>query len=44
MEQMGATKVKEVIRNGAAQTTPLGGNGFYAVANGKDPGIYPRYL
>lgn len=43
MELMGATKVKEVIKSGAGETTPLGGNGFYAVANGKNPGIYPFY-
>ncbi|KAI2788539.1 hypothetical protein POX_e06557 [Penicillium oxalicum] len=43
MERMGATKVKEVIKSGAGETTPLGGNGFYAVANGKRPGIYPFY-
>ncbi|KAF3392609.1 hypothetical protein F1880_008939, partial [Penicillium rolfsii] len=43
MERMGATKVKEVIKSGAGETTPLGGNGFYAVASGKKPGIYPFY-
>lgn len=32
---MGATKVKEAIKDGAGETTPIGGNGFYAVANGK---------
>ena len=43
MERMGASKVKEVIKNPPGETIPLGGNGFYAVANGKKPGIYPFY-
>lgn len=43
MERMGATKAKEIIKSGAGETTPLGGNGFYAVANGAKPGIYPFY-
>jgi hypothetical protein len=43
MERMGATNVKEVVKSGAGETTPLGGNGFYAVANGANPGIYHFY-
>ena len=43
MESMGVSKAKEIIKSGAGETTPLGGNGFYAVANGAKPGIYPYY-
>ncbi|KAJ6101902.1 hypothetical protein N7486_004329 [Penicillium sp. IBT 16267x] len=43
MELKGAKNVKEVIKSGAGETTPLGAYGYYAVANGKGPGIYPRY-
>jgi hypothetical protein len=38
---MGATKVKGVIKSGAGEITPVGGDEFFAVANGKTPGIYP---
>jgi hypothetical protein len=40
---MGVIKAKKTIKNGAEETTPLDGNGFYAVANGAEPGIYPFY-
>ncbi|OQD75566.1 hypothetical protein PENANT_c148G03786 [Penicillium antarcticum] len=40
---MGARNPKEIFKSGAGETTPLGGNGFYAVANGANPGIYPFY-
>jgi viroplasmin and RNaseH domain-containing protein len=44
MELKRAKNAKEVIKSGAGETTPLGADdGYYAVANGKDPGIYPRY-
>lgn len=43
MEEMGANNVNEVIKRGAGETTPLNGKGFYAVANGRNPGIYPFY-
>ena len=43
MEEMGAATVKLVIKSGAGETTPVGGNGFYAVVNGRNPGIYGFY-
>ena len=43
MERMGVAKAKEIIKCGAGETTPLDGNGYYAVANGANPGIYPFY-
>lgn len=43
MEKMGATQAKKVIKEGAGETAPLKGNGFFAVANGAKPGIYPFY-
>ncbi|KAJ6125955.1 hypothetical protein N7471_010448 [Penicillium samsonianum] len=43
MESVGASDAQEVLKSGAGETTPLGGNGFYAVANGANPGIYPFY-
>lgn len=43
MEEMGVIKAKEIIKSEAGETTPLDGNGFYAVANGAKPGIYPFY-
>lgn len=43
MEMMGVTKANEIIKCGAGETTPLDGNGYYAVANGANPGIYPFY-
>lgn len=43
MARKGETKPKEVIKSGAGETTPLGVNGFYAVANGVNPGIFPFY-
>lgn len=43
MKKMGATQIKEVIKVDAGETAPLNGNGFYAVANGVNPGIYDLY-
>lgn len=43
MEEMGVIKAKEIIKSEAGETTPLDGNGFYAVANRAKPGIYPFY-
>lgn len=43
MKRMGATQAKEVIKVDVGQTAPLNGNGFYAVANGVNPGIYDLY-
>lgn len=44
MENNGAKQPKPVIKEGAGETTPLPGNeAFYAVANGRNLGIYPYY-
>jgi viroplasmin and RNaseH domain-containing protein len=43
MKRMGVTQVKEVIKVDAGETAPLNGNGFFAVANGINPGIYNLY-
>ena len=44
MEKNGVKQPKLVIKEGAGETTPLlGKEGFYAVANGRNPGIYPYY-
>ena len=41
MNRHGVTKPKEVIKDGAGDTTPLRDReAFYAVAHGKQPGIY----
>ena len=41
MKRNGVTKPKEVIKDGAGDTTPLRDReAFYAVAHGKQPGIY----
>jgi viroplasmin and RNaseH domain-containing protein len=44
MEENGVKQPKLVIKEGAGETTPLPGNeAFYAVANGRNLGIYPYY-
>ena len=43
MKQKGAITVNEIIKSGAGETSPLDGQGFYAVANGRNPGVYPFY-
>ena len=44
MNSKEVAKPKEVIKDGAGQTTPLGDSeAFYAVAHGKRPGIYPYW-
>ncbi|BCS00025.1 RNase H1/viroplasmin domain-containing protein [Aspergillus luchuensis] len=44
MEKNGVKQPKLVIKEGAGETTPLlGKEAFYAVANGRNPGIYPYY-
>lgn len=43
MKGMGVTGAKEVNKVDAGKTAPLNGNGFFAVANGINPGIYNLY-
>ncbi|PWY94165.1 hypothetical protein BO94DRAFT_532124 [Aspergillus sclerotioniger CBS 115572] len=44
MEKNGVKQPKLVIKEGAGETTSLlGKEGFYAVANSRNPGIYPYY-
>ena len=44
MKRKGVTEPKEVIKDGAGETTPLrASQAFYAVAHGKRPGIYPYW-
>lgn len=43
MKSKGVTDFKEVIKSEAGETTPLGGDIFYAVANGANTGIYHFY-
>lgn len=44
MQRKGVTEPKEVIKDGAGETTPLrDSQAFYAVAHGKRPGIYPYW-
>ncbi|KAJ5523287.1 hypothetical protein N7513_012831 [Penicillium frequentans] len=43
MKEEGVPKSIEIIRSEDENTTPEGGNGFYAVANGNNPGVYPFY-
>lgn len=43
MKENGAAGCKEIIKDGAGKTTPLNGEGFYAVANRVKPGIYRLY-
>ncbi|KAJ6118768.1 SinR repressor/SinI anti-repressor dimerization [Penicillium samsonianum] len=43
MNKMGTTQAKEVMKVDAGKTAPLNGKGFYAVANGVNPGIYDLY-
>lgn len=43
MGRIGVTQVKEVMKVDAGETAPLNGNGFFAVANGINPGIYSLY-
>lgn len=38
MKSMDAAENKEIIKSEAEETTPWG---FFAVANGANPGIYP---
>jgi len=41
MKERGVTKPKEIIKDGAGDTTPTwNSKAFYAVANGTRPGIY----
>jgi hypothetical protein len=42
MKRKGVTEHKEVIKDGAGETTPVrDSQAFYAVAYGKQPDIYP---
>ena len=43
MKRMGVAQAKTVMKIDAGKTAPLNGNGFFAVANGKSPGIYDLY-
>lgn len=44
MKRKGVTEPKEVIKDGAGETTPLRDDqAFYAVAHGRKPGIYPYW-
>lgn len=43
MKEEGVPKPIENIRSEDENTTPEGGNGFYAVANGNNPDVYPFY-
>jgi viroplasmin and RNaseH domain-containing protein len=44
MNRNRVTEPKEVIKDGAGETTPLrDSQAFYAVAHGKQPGIYPYW-
>jgi len=44
MKRKGVTGPKEVIKDGAGETTPLrDSQAFYAVAHGKRPDIYPYW-
>jgi hypothetical protein len=43
MEEKGVTKFDKVMKSGAGETTPLGGQGFYGAANGANPAIYSFY-
>lgn len=43
MKKMGTTQPKEILKLDAGETAPLDGNGYYAVANGVNPGIYDLY-
>lgn len=44
METNGLKQPRLVIKEGAGETTPLPGNeAFYAVANGRNPGIHSYY-
>lgn len=39
----GVAEPMEIIKSEDESTTPVRGNGFYAVANGNNPGVYPFY-
>ncbi|KAJ5805619.1 uncharacterized protein N7503_003221 [Penicillium pulvis] len=43
MTEKGVTEPREIIKSEDEDTTPVCGNGFYAVANGDNPGVYPLY-
>lgn len=44
MRKRGVTKYKEIIKEGAGETSPLlDSQAFYAVAHGNRPGIYPYW-
>ena len=44
MKRNGVMEPKEVIKDGAGETTPLrDSQAFYAVAHGKRPGIHPYW-
>ncbi|KAJ5896413.1 uncharacterized protein N7473_005812 [Penicillium subrubescens] len=43
MKGRGVAQAKTVMKIDAGKTAPLDGNGFFAVANGKSPGIYDLY-
>jgi viroplasmin and RNaseH domain-containing protein len=44
MKKNGVMNPKEIIKDGVGSTTPLwGSDAFYAVANGRKPGIYPYF-
>lgn len=44
MKEWKVQKYDEVLKDGAGETAPLhGAEAFYAVANGKRPGIYPYW-
>lgn len=43
MTGKGVAEPREIIKSEDENTTPVCGNGFYAVANGDNPEVYPLY-